>query len=127
MPQYATCECYWCNQVIPKPEAYRVTIQRESGHSSGTFRFSRHSTSYYTGRTYYRNKEVWLCSNCYPEYRRQQRIQSVITGILAVAIFGGFFWFISQPTKPSGSTATTVVNRTVPQPPQNQTASFIHV
>jgi hypothetical protein len=59
MPEYGTCECFICYRRVPKPEARRIAINRERGHSSGSFRFSRNSTSYYTGRTYYAKQDVW--------------------------------------------------------------------
>src|SRR5712692_4364795 len=84
MTTYATCECYGCYVRLPKPQAHRVTIERAKGRSGGSIRFSKKSTSYSTGRTYYAKQDVWLCDPCYASYRRTQSVQ----GAMSVAILG---------------------------------------
>jgi hypothetical protein len=123
MARYATCECYACHQVVPKPEAFRITISRESGHSSGSYRISRRSTSYYTGRTYYRQKDVWLCASCYPEYQRQQRNQSIVRTISGLAICGfiAFVIFSGHSEQKATSSPNTVSVET-----PVETASLVH-
>jgi hypothetical protein len=123
MARYATCECFACHQVVPKPEAYRITINRESGHSSGSYRISRRSTSYYTGRTYYRRQDVWLCAGCYPEYQRQQRIQSIVRSVSGLAICGVIAFFIFGGH--SEQKATSSADTTGAETPVNQTASLV--
>jgi Putative peptidoglycan binding domain len=98
MPEYAMCECYACSRRVPKPDAYRITIEREKGRSSGSVRFSRRSTSYFTGRTYYSKKEVWLCHDCYSAYlvrksaarRRSVVFAAVASVLVVVGIFAAF-------------------------------------
>jgi hypothetical protein len=127
MAQYATCECYHCHIRLPKPNAYCVTIERESGRSSGSFRFYRRSSSYSTGRTYYRKRDIWLCGSCYLQHKKQQRLNSlasfVVIGLLVV---GGIWLFGSNNT--SQPTSQQASNISVTQPPTseqvNQTALY---
>jgi hypothetical protein len=93
MPEYGTCECFSCYRRLPKPEAYRVTIERERGRSSGSVRFSKRSTSYSTGRTYYAKKDVWFCPACYRKYKASQRTQSAIAAVVLIGLIwaGGLF------------------------------------
>jgi hypothetical protein len=73
MAEYATCECAKCYRRVPKPDAHRTSITREKGHTSGSFRFSRRSISYYTGRTYYAKQDVWICHDCYTSLVAEQK------------------------------------------------------
>lgn len=98
MAHYATCECEGCHIRIPKPEAYRVTLERKIGRSSGSITVGRStsysatgktqghrdSTSYSTGREYYANKDIWLRQDCYLEFRKERRLQA-LPAIVAVA------------------------------------------
>jgi Putative peptidoglycan binding domain len=85
MTTYATCECYGCSKMLPKPLAHRVTIERMKGRSSGSIRFNKNSTSYTTGRRYYTNQDVWMCDTCYAAYRKTQSAQAAMSlGALAV-------------------------------------------
>lgn len=93
MSEYGTCECYTCYRRIPKPEAHRITIERIRGRSSGNFRISRRSTSFYTGRTYYKEQDVWLCDACYSAYLSKKRRQNRQLGIGAAFVFGLFAIF----------------------------------
>jgi hypothetical protein len=98
MSEYGMCECYACSRRVPKPDAHRVTIERESGHSSGNFRISRRSTSFYTGRTYYRKQDIWLCNECYPVYMRRRlhrQVRHLVVGLSVVGLFA-FFYFNAE-------------------------------
>jgi Putative peptidoglycan binding domain len=92
MSEYAVCECYACSRRVPKPEAHRVTIDRESGHSSGNFRFSRRSASFYTGRTYYRKQDIWLCNECY-RLRMKRKGRHFLVGLGMVGSMVVLFLF----------------------------------
>jgi hypothetical protein len=123
MPEYGTCECSRCYVRVPKPEAYRVTVEREKGRSSGSYRFSSRSTSYYTGRTYYAKQDMWLCADCYRAYHRKQTINSA-TAILAVLARGGaFIAFASNSGDSRRSLSPTTL--TLAGEPTNQTASLV--
>ena len=50
---------------MPKPELHRDTIEIQSGRSSGGVGFGLRGFRLYSGRSYYRKKEIWLCDNCY--------------------------------------------------------------
>jgi hypothetical protein len=39
MTQYGTCECNYCYVRIPKPNAYKVTIECETGRSGAAIAF----------------------------------------------------------------------------------------
>ena len=85
MAGYATCECFCCHLRLPKPQAHKITIERETGRSSGSIRFNRRSTSYSTGRTYYAKRDVWLCESCYAEYLKRTKSRSLVS-VLAIAV-----------------------------------------
>ena len=95
MAQYATCECYYCHQRVPKSDAhYCGTAERESGRSGGSFRFynfgKRGGIGYAMGRKYYTNQDIWICNDCYPRYeadQRQQRWRGPLRGIAVVIGF----------------------------------------
>jgi hypothetical protein len=59
---------------MPKPELHRETIEIRSGRSSGGVGIGLRGLRLYSGRTYYRKKEIWLCDDCYrarlPWWRR---------------------------------------------------------
>jgi putative peptidoglycan binding protein len=59
------CECYKCSQRVRKAGAHRDTIEIESGRSSGGVGIGLRGLRLYSGRTYYRKKEIWLCHDCY--------------------------------------------------------------
>jgi uncharacterized protein YecT (DUF1311 family) len=128
MAQYATCECYICHIRIPKPAAYQLTIERERGRSGGSFRFysKSRSTSYSTGRTYYAKKDIWLCQDCYPKFRSQQR-RRALTTFAAVGVIVGAVWLgssnQSQPRLQSASIASAAKLALIPStnsPPYHQ-------
>jgi hypothetical protein len=125
MPEYGSCECFVCYRRIPKPEAHRVTIQREKGHTGGSFRFGCRSTSYYTGRTYYARQDVWLCSDCYPTFRRQQRVQNTVALIVFLAICAGIATFVSNTEQSSGASSSS--NQMIREIPTNQTANLVRI
>src|SRR5262249_57863167 len=62
--EYVTYYCYDCSRRMPKPELHRDTIEIQSGRSSGGVGFGLRGFRLYSGRTYYRKKEIWLCDNC---------------------------------------------------------------
>ena len=74
MSECGVCECYKCSRRVPKTEAHRDTIEIESGRSSGGVGIGLRGLRLYSGRTYYRKKEIWLCHDCYlarlPWWRR---------------------------------------------------------
>jgi putative peptidoglycan binding protein len=111
MVTYGTCECAGCYRRLSKNEAYSVTIEKETGRSSGSFRFSSRGTrSYSTGRTYYRKKDIWLCPQCYAAYRRRKRNQGVAAALVALGILGG----IVMSSNEKGPTTITAGNHVQP-------------
>jgi hypothetical protein len=50
---------------MPKAELHRDTIEIQSGRSSGGVGVGLRGFRLYSGRTYYKKKEIWLCDNCY--------------------------------------------------------------
>jgi hypothetical protein len=55
---------------MPKPELHRDTIEIQSGRSSGGVGIGLRGLRLYSGRTYYRKKEIWLCHDCYQARHR---------------------------------------------------------
>jgi hypothetical protein len=55
---------------MPKPELHRDTIEIQSGRSSGGVGIGMRGLRFYSGRTYYRKKEIWLCDDCYQARHR---------------------------------------------------------
>ena len=55
---------------MPKPELHRDTIEIQSGRSSGGVGIGFRGLRFYSGRTYYRKKEIWLCDDCYQARHR---------------------------------------------------------
>jgi len=59
---------------MPRAEAHRDTIEIQSGRSSGGIGIGLRGLRFYSGRTYYRKKEIWPCHDCYiarlPWWRR---------------------------------------------------------
>ena len=78
---------------MPKPELHRDTIEIQSGRSSGGVGVGLRGLRLYSGRTYYRKKEIWLCHDCYLA-RSRRRMNRAIGGaaILLLAMLAvGFF------------------------------------
>src|SRR5262249_39243668 len=65
MSEYGTYYCHDCSRRMPRAEAHRDTIEIQSGRSSGGVGFGLRGFRFYSGRTYYRKKEIWLCHDCY--------------------------------------------------------------
>src|SRR5215471_15908153 len=65
MSEYVTYYCYDCSRRMPRTELHRDTIEIQSGRSSGGVGFGLRGFRLYSGRTYYRKKEIWLCHDCY--------------------------------------------------------------
>jgi Putative peptidoglycan binding domain len=65
MSECGMCECYKCSQRVRKAGAHRDTIEIQSGRSSGGVGIGLRGLRFYSGRTYYRKKEIWLCHDCY--------------------------------------------------------------
>jgi hypothetical protein len=82
---YGICECYQCYRRVSKAEARRITIDRFSGYSSGSYRFGRRSVSYSTGRTYHSERDVWICNDCY-DAQKWQSAGWWGVGVVVVAI-----------------------------------------
>ena len=87
MSEYGGCECYACSRWVPKAEAHRDTIEIKSGRSTGGFGIGGRGLRFYSGRTYYRKKEIWLCHNCYlarsrPWWRRPARTPAPAPAVL---------------------------------------------
>jgi hypothetical protein len=55
---------------MPKTELHRDTIEIQSGRSSGGVGIGLRGLRLYSGRTYYRKKEIWLCDDCYQARHR---------------------------------------------------------
>src|SRR6516225_6171328 len=70
MSEYVTYYCYDCSRRMPKPELHRDTIEIQSGRSSGGVGIGFRGLRLYSGRTYYRKKEIWLCPDCYQARHR---------------------------------------------------------
>jgi hypothetical protein len=70
MSEYVTYYCYDCSRRMPKPELHRDTIEIQSGRSSGGGGIGLRGLRLYSGRTYYRKKEIWLCHDCYQARHR---------------------------------------------------------
>ena len=94
MAEYRNCECFACYRLVPKPEAHRLSIERETGRSGGSVRFNKNSTSYSTGRSYYRKQDVWLCSDCYQQYQEAQKKRATRSTIVGGAIAAGILMLI---------------------------------
>jgi hypothetical protein len=135
MYEYGTCECYNCYRRVPKPEAQRITIDRETGHSSGNFGIggssSRYSSgnfrtgsnlSYYTGRKYYRKQEVWLCNDCFEQYRKQREPRSIRSIGIAVLVIAGLAVIAGRSQNVPQSTPPSTLP---PGPSSNHTATTI--
>ena len=116
-----SCECYACSRRLPKPQAHRVTIERESGHSSGNLRISRRSTSFYTGRTYYRKQDIWLCNECYSAYMRRRRrrdVRHLVVGVGIICLVAFLYLRAEKENERTGSSAATTA-------PADQTANVV--
>ena len=96
--KYASCECELCNEIIPKNEAFYEDVVEETGgwqgNSSGSSSSygssysynskggSRSSSSRSRGRrsgnssrTFYRNRRIWYCENCYSDLLKERRLE----------------------------------------------------
>src|SRR5215470_2586377 len=68
--EYVTYYCYDCSRRMPKPELHRDIIEIQSCRSSGGVGIGFRGLRLYSGRTYYRKKEIWLCHDCYQARHR---------------------------------------------------------
>src|SRR5262249_41429083 len=68
--EYVAYYCYDCSRRMPRTELHRDTIEIQSGRSSGGVGMGFRGLRLYSGRTYYRKKEIWLCDNCYQARHR---------------------------------------------------------
>ena len=123
MGDYGTCECHSCYRRVPKPEAHKIRIQVEKGRSGGSMRFGR-SVSYSTGRTYYTQKDVWVCASCYAS--TAQTSPQKATGFsrhaaVGVVVVLGAVVFMSIGT----SSKKTSVTQDETTPSQTPVANFV--
>jgi hypothetical protein len=88
MSEYGMCECYGCSRRVTKAEAHRDTIEIESGRSGGGFGIGLRGLRFYSGRTYYRKKEIWLCHDCYLARSGRRRIRPAPAPAPAPAVPG---------------------------------------
>jgi Putative peptidoglycan binding domain len=124
--EYGTCECYACYRRVPKPEAHKITIEQERGRSSGSYSFGRRSVRFYSGRTYYTEKQIWLCDECYSAYlaKKATRQRRNVVAFAAVGSLLLIFGVFSQ----SGTSNPPRATRTESQssvPSVAQTANVV--
>ena len=75
--KYATGSCYYCHVKKIKPEMFQTNIEIKTGRSSGSWGLGRSQYGkkrrkathlrYNAGRTYYKNKKIWCCRECYAD------------------------------------------------------------
>jgi hypothetical protein len=85
MSEYGTYYCYDCSRRMPRAEAHRDTIEIQSGRSSGGVGIGLRGIRFYSGRTYYRKKEIWLCRDCYLRKHPGQRLMTNVGQFLRQA------------------------------------------
>jgi hypothetical protein len=102
---FGICECSQCYKRISKAEAHKVTIECVSGRSSGSYRFGRRSVGYSTGRTYYSDRDVWMCNDCYRQRNSSKWIGNAVS-IAAIFLLMSFCHH-ETPSKTSETAAGT--------------------
>ena len=75
--KYAAGTCHYCHIKKIKPEMFQTHIEIKRGRSSGSWGIGRSQYGkkkrkathlrYNAGRTYYTNKKIWCCRECYAE------------------------------------------------------------
>jgi len=63
----STKECYKCHHRVPATEMTAKTIKVNSGNSGISMSVGvgkNKNPRFHSGRQYYRNKTVWICSEC---------------------------------------------------------------
>ena len=75
--KYAAGTCHYCHIKKIKPEMFQTHIEIKRGRSSGSWGIGRSQYGkkkrkathlrYNAGRTYYSNKKIWCCRECYAE------------------------------------------------------------
>ena len=127
--RYANRTCNDCGAIHPQNEMSRVTRRVESGRSKPTFSImdnnsKRRQNAFWGagGRTYYRNKEVWLCSDCYGGSGEPFSFSDIPTSVKVIGvIFAAYAFFggSDDAKKEPKPTPTPVVQQAAPTPAYN--------
>lgn len=88
--KYAKTSCADCHVILEKRHMHRVQVTDDSGfsHSSSIKPFSKHPlrTVSVGVRRYYKNRDIWLCSDCFSIFRRKQTARRIRIFLFLAAI-----------------------------------------
>jgi len=89
MRKMAQSTCDSCHYIFPRNEMVRTVVSERSGSSVGlstnfTSKNNR-SNPRGSGRIYYRNRKVWICSECHKANQRSEWLSFVFWVVVVVA------------------------------------------
>ena len=126
--RYRMSHCANCQMSFRMNHLTEVTVSEESGHSRGTSRsrpiFYNGKRSNYAGsvrtssRTYYRNSKKRLCPECFEDYRRKKRIETIVASIVVSVVVLFILFAGSQSPRKSISPTQSVI-------PSNQYNAYV--
>jgi len=84
-----TKECYKCHYRFPISELSVRKISKNTASAVGvSFNPNRKKSKRFSGRSYYRHKEVWICDGCYGfSLRMWDRINAFIAFVIKLIIW----------------------------------------
>jgi len=82
-------ECYKCRYRFPISELSVRKISKNTASAVGvSFNPNRKKSKRFSGRSYYRHKEVWICDGCYGfSLRMWDRINAFIAFVIKLIIW----------------------------------------
>jgi len=88
MRKIAQSTCESCHYIFPRDEMVRTVLSERSGSSVGlstnlTSKNNR-SNPRGSGRVYYRNRKVWICSACHKSNRRSEWLSFMFWAVVIV-------------------------------------------
>ena len=89
MRKMAQSTCDSCHYIFPRNEMVRTVISERSGSSVGlstnlTSKNNR-SNPRGSGRVYFRNKKVWICSQCHKASKRKDFFMFIFWAAVVIA------------------------------------------
>ena len=90
MRKMAQSTCESCHYIFPRNEMVRTVISERSGTSVGLSTNltskNKRSNPRGSGRIYYRNRKVWICSKCHKANQRSEWLSFVFWLVVIVGI-----------------------------------------
>jgi len=72
MNNIAKSTCAECHHIFPRTEMQQITVKENAGTSFGVSQGRNGKNRRYSGRTYTRNRKVWMCNSCAAKHKGKE-------------------------------------------------------